>query len=261
MEKYYLCNDIRFIVGSGDGVTSPSAATHMKLSKATTFVQSHPMYQYYKIRSSSKGNDYVISTPMKFAGNDNNIVSTIKKAHIFSSPDEAYKYCDNLRSSLDPDISFVINENFKRIPRSSAAKKIDDDIKPLDLIEYEGSESSERIYLPKALKEELYKMQNGRCAICGKLMNKHSYDIDNKNGYTVDHIIPLKRGGNNRLENLRLTHYDCNHLKNDFIDKELLNVASNYMSNEIKMNPNSKYVARFFRSYIRGIINNNVKGE
>lgn len=246
MEKYYLCNDIRFLVGSGDGVTSPSAATHMKLSKATMFVQSHPMYQYCKVRSSSKGNDYVISTHMKFAGNDNNIVNSIKKAHVFSSPDEAYKYCDNLRSSLDSDISFVINENFKRIPRSSAVKKIDEDIKPLDLIDYEGSESSERIYLPKSLKEELYKIQGGRCALCGKPMNRYG-------GYTVDHIIPLGRGGNNRPENLRLAHRDCNHLKNDFIDNELLNVATNVISNAIAINPNSKHFARIFRSYVRGI--------
>lgn len=44
------------------------------------------------------------------------------------------------------------------------------------------------------------------CGICGEIIKK---------GWTVDHIIPKSRGGNNDLSNLQPTHGKCNNLKAD----------------------------------------------
>jgi 5-methylcytosine-specific restriction endonuclease McrA len=42
-----------------------------------------------------------------------------------------------------------------------------------------------------------------------------------KRGATVDHIIPLSRGGSDELDNLRLTHWSCNMKKSDKLIEEL----------------------------------------
>lgn len=52
---------------------------------------------------------------------------------------------------------------------------------------------------------ELYREQNGLCALCGA-----SLELDNCH---VDHKIPVSRGGGNELENLQLTHRFCNQSK------------------------------------------------
>ena len=53
--------------------------------------------------------------------------------------------------------------------------------------------------------------ENGkRCAICGK-------KITSLDDLTVDHIVPLARGGKNVIENCQLAHKKCNEAKNDIM--------------------------------------------
>lgn len=53
--------------------------------------------------------------------------------------------------------------------------------------------------------------ENGkRCAICGKRIT--CFD-----DLTVDHIIPLAKGGRNVIENCQLAHRECNERKNDIM--------------------------------------------
>jgi 5-methylcytosine-specific restriction endonuclease McrA len=51
---------------------------------------------------------------------------------------------------------------------------------------------------------EIWRLQRGRCAICGKKL---------LSGYHVDHITPLAGGGENGRHNLQLTHGECNRRK------------------------------------------------
>lgn len=50
----------------------------------------------------------------------------------------------------------------------------------------------------------IFKMQRGKCAYCR---------ISIKNGYDVDHIIPLAKGGTNWARNIQLTCEPCNQTK------------------------------------------------
>ena len=53
--------------------------------------------------------------------------------------------------------------------------------------------------------------ENGRkCAICGKR-------ITSLDDLTVDHIVPLAKGGRNVIENCQLAHKKCNEAKNDIM--------------------------------------------
>lgn len=51
----------------------------------------------------------------------------------------------------------------------------------------------------------MYEQARGRCAVCGERLDPADF--------TVDHIVPLCRGGSDRLENLQPTHRACNRRK------------------------------------------------
>ena len=72
---------------------------------------------------------------------------------------------------------------------------------------YGVSEYDETITLKKCIEKN-----NGVCQICGKPVDEN--DIVNghiKKLYpTVDHIVPLSKGGTHTWENVQLAHMDCN---------------------------------------------------
>lgn len=55
---------------------------------------------------------------------------------------------------------------------------------------------------------DLLKKQNYLCAICGKVMETY-YDR------SIDHILPLSKGGRHTINNIQITHRHCNVIKGD----------------------------------------------
>ena len=56
--------------------------------------------------------------------------------------------------------------------------------------------------------------ENGkRCAICGKM-------IESVDDLTVDHIVPISKGGKRTIENCQLAHKSCNCSKSDAMPDE-----------------------------------------
>lgn len=63
----------------------------------------------------------------------------------------------------------------------------------------------ERIYI--------YQKYNGHCAICGRSVKfKES---------TIDHIIPIAKGGTNYMDNLQLACDECNGVKSNLTTERL----------------------------------------
>lgn len=60
----------------------------------------------------------------------------------------------------------------------------------------------------------IYNKNKGRCAICGKFV---PFDE-----FTIDHIIPLAKGGTNELRNLQCTCKTCNLIKQDILPEDLM---------------------------------------
>lgn len=58
------------------------------------------------------------------------------------------------------------------------------------------------------------------CGLCGHRIKDRDL--------TVDHIVPLSRGGTNELNNLRLVHSSCNQIKGNLLDEELSWLARGY---------------------------------
>lgn len=75
--------------------------------------------------------------------------------------------------------------------------------------------------------ETLYKRDRGICYICG---GKCDFgDHTQINGYftagpnypSIDHIIPIARGGMHAWDNVKLAHHHCNRMKSDILPSEL----------------------------------------
>lgn len=58
----------------------------------------------------------------------------------------------------------------------------------------------------------LYERDHGICAICGKPVNMETDTCDNEYG-SIDHIIPLAKGGTHTWDNVQLAHRICNSRK------------------------------------------------
>lgn len=74
---------------------------------------------------------------------------------------------------------------------------------------------------------ELFKRDKGICYICGRQCD---YDDYTKNGRTfiagesypsIDHVIPLSKGGSHSWTNVKLAHRGCNTMKGNRISKSI----------------------------------------
>ena len=70
----------------------------------------------------------------------------------------------------------------------------------------------------------LFNKSRGQCAICGKpcdlndYTEKDGYFIAGNNYPSIDHIIPLAKGGEHSWDNVQLAHRLCNSKKSDHLD-------------------------------------------
>lgn len=65
--------------------------------------------------------------------------------------------------------------------------------------------------------EALYKRDSGVCYLCGKLCDWNDKDgnVVGSNYPSIDHMIPISRGGLHAWTNVKLAHFECNWKKSD----------------------------------------------
>lgn len=103
--------------------------------------------------------------------------------------------------------------------------------------------------------ETLYKRDKGICYICGGKCDFKDHTRDGSNfisGPTypsIDHIVPLVRGGKHAWDNVKLAHHLCNAKKSDILPSELeLDVEINdAYAIARKISPRKKQVKQFTR--------------
>ena len=92
-------------------------------------------------------------------------------------------------------------------------------------------------------KERVQSKKGNRCYICGrKLYNKTDKEYDGTNEFTIDHKIPLFKGGTNSMENIFPCCNTCNGLKGDFsYSRSLRNlILAELRSRKIKPEPENR---------------------
>jgi len=71
-------------------------------------------------------------------------------------------------------------------------------------------------FVERISKTKIFERDNGRCGICGRKVNKnlkHPHPMSP----TLDHIIPLAKGGRHERKNVRLAHMICNSKKREIV--------------------------------------------
>lgn len=64
-------------------------------------------------------------------------------------------------------------------------------------------------------KAEIYDRDKGRCALCGKRVKRKASRAGDPKGPTIDHILPVSKGGHDSKANVQLAHMSCNAAKRD----------------------------------------------
>jgi 5-methylcytosine-specific restriction endonuclease McrA len=68
-------------------------------------------------------------------------------------------------------------------------------------------------------KFEIFERDGYRCYLCGTTVVIHIED-GHPNKATIDHVIPLSKGGGHTEENVKTCCFECNNLKGSFYFKE-----------------------------------------
>ncbi|MBD8028157.1 HNH endonuclease [Ureibacillus sp. Re31] len=69
--------------------------------------------------------------------------------------------------------------------------------------------------------EKLYRKANGKCYICNCQCDYNDYKVDGDSFIvgetypTIEHVIPLSKGGSHSWDNVKLACWKCNTLKGD----------------------------------------------
>ena len=192
-------------------------------------------------KRSSGTQRYIITTASNFIGN-NGIVRTLKNAKGFRSVADAESF---IRSRKDIMKNFgtpyIVNDNLETFERNARKEFTDEQLNFLGF-----TKKANRINFTPARKNSLYLASEKRCAICGKTLSESEM--------TVDHIVPISRGGKNVTTNLRCVCKDCNQLKYNLLDSEMYESMSNIISAEAYRNPDSDNWKKIIRSIVRGTI-------
>ena len=213
--KYYISNNIRFIQGYGNLMETPCSATHMKQTAANEYVSIHPDHVVMKYGNAKKkkNNNYVVSTKQMYLGNDGNIVTDRRAARSFNTIVEAFATLDLINDIKDKfGEVFVIDAEFKKKNR------------PTPVPENPAKEVVKRIQFSPSVRHKVYEKSNV-CCICGKPIDEI--------GFSIDHKIPLSRGGSNDLENLQPVCPECNRLKGNYTNEEMHNAIGGIYCNNL----------------------------
>jgi 5-methylcytosine-specific restriction endonuclease McrA len=68
--------------------------------------------------------------------------------------------------------------------------------------------------------DEVVRVYGSNCAICNQPIDL-TLKRTSSMGLTVDHWIPLSKGGSDEMSNLRPAHWTCNRKKSDKLPKEV----------------------------------------
>ena len=91
-------------------------------------------------------------------------------------------------------------------------------------------------------REMIYRKGNCKCYLCGKdlLLSE----------MTLDHVVPLAKGGADCLENLMPCCKECNHWKADSYSGDFENKISNIYMHQMNDKIGNKFMWRFVKRYL-----------
>ena len=110
-----------------------------------------------------------------------------------------------------------------------------------EVTEEMGTTTVSRKVFSQEARNDIYERTKGKCALCGKFIRFDQF--------TVDHIVPLAKGGTNEIENLQTTCKHCNAMKQDLSEEEFLDKMFDILVYQLKKKKNKVYKRRLKKLY------------
>ena len=163
------------------------------------------MFVGYVLKKTASGTtSYIVESP------SGGISKTTDKsqATIFPSKAKIKKVKDHAPKKTS---GFIIEELLKPEPNPGV---ISDPI-PIpaqQTKEIRSEDMSKRIVFPQEIRLKAYNQSEGRCVYCGRFVPFEEM--------TIDHIVPLSKGGTNYEKNLQCCCKECNLMKQDLLERD-----------------------------------------
>lgn len=145
---------------------------------------------------------------------------------LFDTADDAKQFIYTHKDELKMYLPCVVYNKKNSIKLVKKNKK-----KTIQLEDGTVVEKSEHISFNKTTRKQVYRKSEGHCMLCGKFVDYEDF--------TVDHIVPLAKGGTNDISNLQCTCKRCNTIKQDIMPDELVEVLTEMIEYDIKKNKHS----------------------
>lgn len=247
--KYIIANGCEFIGTKGGKscvVSDIEFAGRFKQPAADAFIKKNlagdPKWAARKVFDYESGKNYVITTATTYVSNgDPYKTGVIKKARKFSSEAEVATYIS--KHNYPFDHTYVLSDTFKFVSEPDIKTFTKEQLSVLGV---ENAERHKRISIPKTTRDLVYERGNGFCALCGRPVSRDEF--------TIDHILPLNRGGRNEIDNFQIACVTCNRIKNDSTEKELISGAAAILANKLTAKNSKNIIYPLIRSYVRTII-------
>lgn len=148
----------------------------------------------------------------------------------------------NINDAFIFDTEEQANKEIKRAP----AKLKNYKLKEIFEVAPQSHKICKRKSFGTGTRKAVYRKSKGHCCLCGEFVD---YD-----DFTVDHIIPLAKGGTNDIDNLQCACKVCNNIKTDVLPNEFIDKITEMIIH----NMNNKYNKKIGNKIIKMIITANV---
>lgn len=97
----------------------------------------------------------------------------------------------------------------------------------------------------KTTRQTIYHNSNCTCQICGKPITFEEF--------TIDHIIPLAKGGTNEMSNLQSSCFRCNRIKSDVLPDDFNETIQNIILYRMHNNYDKSFAKSIIKIYFKNI--------
>lgn len=149
----------------------------------------------------------------------------IDTASVFQNKNEA----EDLRKRATKKLKGFQTMDLKKVQMEAVAKAVP----TVEADKAEDMQNCQRRNFSVSERSAVYTKTEGHCAICGKFVPYTEF--------TVDHIVPLAKGGSNDLSNLQCACGVCNRIKQDILPDELMEKLVEIMLFQVQKKQNKKY--------------------
>ena len=176
---------------------------------------------YVLTKEDPVGRIYALITPTRLI----DYTLDIDTASVFQDKNEA----EDLRKRATKKL-----KGFQTVELKKAQMKAAEEAVPAaEADKAEDMQNCQRRNFSVSERSAVYTKTEGHCAICGKFVPYTEF--------TVDHIVPLAKGGSNDISNLQCACGVCNRIKQDILPDELMEKLVEIVLFQVPKKQNKKY--------------------